>query len=53
MMKKQTSPCEGCTRVQDPGKCENKTCKIWRAWFLHRWAEIYRYGQRYGHNGKG
>ncbi len=47
-MKRRESPCVGCTRVQNPAGCENKTCKAWKIWFLHRWAEIYRYGQKYG-----
>ncbi len=42
------SPCEGCTRVNDPNACENKQCKAWKTWFLRRWAAIYGYGQRHG-----
>ena len=42
------SPCEGCTRVACPEKCENKLCKEWKAWFLGRWAGIHAYGQHYG-----
>ena len=47
------SPCKGCTRVANPEGCENKYCKQWRAWFTHRWALIYRFGQKYGCAGKG
>ena len=46
------SPCKGCTRVANPEGCENKYCKEWKAWFLHRWALIHRFGQQYG-KGKG
>lgn len=34
------SPCFTCTRVRDPMKCENKTCKDWQAWFLDRWESM-------------
>lgn len=47
------SPCKNCTRVANPEGCENKYCKPWRSWFMHRWALIYRYGQKYGCAGKG
>ena len=47
-MERKESPCVCCTRVQNPAGCENKTCKEWKKWFLHRWAEIYRFGQKYG-----
>ena len=47
------SPCEGCTRVRDPDSCENKNCKEWKAWFLHRWAAIHRYGRCHGVKKKG
>ena len=46
MCGKCVSPCVGCVRVKEPDKCENKNCKVWKAWFLRRWAEIYAYGQR-------
>ncbi len=36
------SPCAACTRVPDPVQCENKQCKIWRGWFLERWALLHR-----------
>lgn len=52
MMNNQ-SPCKGCTRVLNPDGCENKYCKEWKAWFLHRWALIHRYGQTNGCAGKG
>ena len=41
-------PCTGCTRVANPAGCENKNCKVWKSWFLRRWAAIYAYGRRYG-----
>ena len=47
-VKNCVSPCLGCTRVSDPGDCENKTCKAWKAWFLRRWAGIHAYGRRCG-----
>ena len=34
------SPCQFCNRVQDPGNCENKNCRVWQKWFLSRWALI-------------
>lgn len=52
-MKNKHSPCEGCTRVVNPDGCENKNCKVWKVWFLHRWAQIYRYGKQHGCAGKG
>ena len=30
-------PCLRCTRVKDPGNCENKNCKQWRGWFIDAW----------------
>ena len=50
---KSVSPCEHCTRVRDPGACENKSCKVWKAWFLRRWAAIYGFGRVYGAGKKG
>ena len=47
-MKKEQSPCVGCTRVSNPSGCENKNCKVWKAWFLRNWANIHGYGQKYG-----
>ena len=41
-------PCEECTRVACPDKCENKLCKEWKGWFLQRWNAIYAYGQSRG-----
>ena len=34
------SPCVTCTRVKDPENCENKSCQVWREWFIRRWEEI-------------
>ena len=34
------SPCLRCTRVRNPQTCENKLCKDWQAWFLHRWESM-------------
>lgn len=51
--KNDLSPCIRCTRVVDPDACENKNCKLWKTWFLRRWAAIYRYGQRHGALQKG
>ena len=47
-IKKDNSPCVGCTRVANPQACENKQCKLWKSWFLRRWAGIYAYGRRCG-----
>ena len=47
IVKNDISPCEGCTRVSDPGMCENKHCKLWKAWFRRRWALIYGYGKKH------
>lgn len=47
-IKKDCSPCEGCMRVANPDACENKNCKLWKNWFLRRWAGIYAYGRRHG-----
>ena len=43
MANKDPSPCETCTKVKEPAKCENKLCKDWKAWFLRRWAAIQSY----------
>ena len=40
MMSRNQSPCLTCTRVEDPNKCENKTCKLWQNWFLGRWEAM-------------
>lgn len=37
------NPCLYCTRVKDPGNCENKNCKTWQKWFLARWELIRGY----------
>lgn len=47
------SPCDSCTRVCNPDGCENKHCKVWKSWFLRRWAAIYGYGQKHGLQKKG
>lgn len=44
----EKSPCRSCTRVKDPGNCENKCCRVWNQWFLKSWADIHGYYQRYG-----
>ena len=31
------SPCLKCTRVKNPKNCEDKTCKVWRSWFVETW----------------
>ena len=43
MCEQLTGPCEGCTRIPDPEKCDNKDCKQWRQWFLERWDLIHGY----------
>lgn len=40
-MNKTQSPCLTCTRVKNPGSCENKTCRVWSEWFLTRWGYIH------------
>ncbi|MBQ8909714.1 MAG: hypothetical protein IJY91_01585 [Oscillospiraceae bacterium] len=47
-MKKQVSPCKTCTRVKDPGNCENKCCGVWRNWFLRQWKLINGFYEAYG-----
>lgn len=44
----EKSPCRSCTRVKEPGNCENKCCRVWNQWFLKSWADIHGYYQRYG-----
>lgn len=34
------SPCMRCIRVADPEMCEDKSCRLWRQWFLQRWEEL-------------
>ena len=53
MTKKCESPCKTCVRIANPDGCENKNCKEWKVWFLHRWAEIHRFGVQHGCAGKG
>lgn len=33
-------PCLTCSRVKDPGNCENKNCNEWRRWFISRWDRM-------------
>lgn len=40
------SPCEGCNRVPDPDKCENKNCRLWQKWFFARWELLRAYPRR-------
>jgi len=42
MTEKRISPCVHCTRVQNPGECENKSCSDWRQWFICRWDAMRR-----------
>ena len=51
-IKKEASPCERCSRVTNPNPCENKYCKLWKSWFLRRWAAIHGYGKQCGLSGK-
>ncbi len=36
-MEEVKSPCRTCTRVKNPMDCENKNCKVWRAWWTGQW----------------
>ncbi len=45
---KEVSPCMNCSRVKDPGNCENKCCRQWSAWFMQRWSQIHGFYQKYG-----
>lgn len=36
-MKNTMSPCFACTRVFDPEDCTDKSCRVWREWFLEQW----------------
>lgn len=36
------SPCQTCTRVPHPERCENKRCVPWQRWFLRRWERIHQ-----------
>ena len=40
MATKNQSPCLTCIRVKDPSNCENKTCKLWKAWFIRTWEAM-------------
>ena len=48
MQKNEQSPCLTCTRVKNPGDCENKCCRVWGNWFLRRWRMIHGYYKKYG-----
>lgn len=37
---KNQSPCDTCTRVEDPINCERKCCKPWQEWWMQRWDEV-------------
>lgn len=37
---RKPSPCLTCTIVKDPVNCENKSCQMWREWFIQRWNEL-------------
>ena len=39
-MKTQLSPCMCCTRVADPRQCDDKSCAVWRKWFIGRWDSL-------------
>lgn len=36
-MMTQLSPCLYCSRVPNPGLCDNKKCRPWQQWFSQRW----------------
>lgn len=46
-MSKTQSPCLTCTRVKNPGDCENKNCRIWSVWFLKNWEQIHKFYEKY------
>lgn len=39
-MMKRSSPCLRCSRVADPATCEDKSCQLWRQWFIERWDAL-------------
>lgn len=39
MMKENVTPCLGCNRVKDPEECTDKSCRVWRNWFLGKWEQ--------------
>lgn len=45
----EKSPCETCTKVDNPKNCESKQCKEWRQWWIKRW-ELIRIFARMGSN---
>lgn len=42
MEKWKEKPCIGCSRVENPDRCDNKDCKRWQRWFIHRWEQLRR-----------
>lgn len=34
------SPCETCTKVDDPEKCTGLRCTIWQTWWAVKWDTI-------------
>lgn len=41
-------PCLSCQRILDPCNCEDKSCRLWRRWFIDTWDELrmqYRLGR--------
>ena len=42
MKRMQQYPCTNCRKVEHPQQCDNKECKLWRAWFLWRWEQLRR-----------
>ena len=40
------SPCLTCTRVANPTECENKSCNVWRQWFVSNWNEMRGYSRQ-------
>ena len=48
---KMVNPCLHCT-LHDGQECDNKLCRRWQTWFLHRWRMIHGYWQQHGQEGK-
>jgi len=46
------SPCERCTRVENPQNCDFKRCRTWSHWWKRRWdrncLKLYRKAHRAG-----
>lgn len=38
-MMKKISPCLYCSRVANPGNCDNKKCRPWQIWFMEQWDQ--------------